>query len=533
MIDKSLITNAIKLSMQGKYEEAEKIYQAELEKEPNDYMLLSAVGLFYISTKNYEKAKDYLNKACKINPSLGTVSALGFAEYESENYEASVKILKQALEYGETPDIYDKLIMSLFKLHKLQDAIKYSGIMYEKYPQNPASVANMVKSLTQSGKLLEAEKLCVEYLKEHNDSGALWIHLGFLKELIYSDDKQACRCFKIASDLGHLEAVYNMAVSYQKQGDYENAEANYKKLLEINPNDKETLTSYGMCLMKQKKFKEGYKLFFKREKSELDKNTKNKWTPNSAFEKEIAVISDQGYGDHIMFARYLPFLKEKTVKLVVTVRKSLRTLFERNYPDMEFIDYEELNQNMQSVRITDLPYALDIDFDHIPSSSGYLKAQTADIKSDKPKVGLCWEAGGAGMRTMINRTINVNLQEPIFNLQNIQLYSFQVDDTFNGNEKYRDRMINLAKDFKSFEDTAEAVNAMDLIITVDTSVAHLAGALGKKTFLLLPYASDWRWFDDNKTTPWYDSIEIFKQTDSISWEKPIEEIVCKINEFYS
>ena len=94
-------------------------------------------------------------------------------------------------------------------------------------------------------------------------------------------------------------------------------------------------------------------------------------------------------------------------------------------------------------------------------------------------------------------------------------------------------MINLAKDFKSFEDTAEAVNAMDLIITVDTSVAHLAGALGKKTFLLLPYASDWRWFDDNKTTPWYDSVEIFKQTDSISWEKPIEEIVCKINEFYS
>ena len=129
MIDKSLITNAIKLSMQGKYEEAEKIYQAELEKEPNDYMLLSAVGLFYISTKNYEKAKDYLNKACKINPSLGTVSAFGFAEYESENYEASVKILKQALEYGETPDIYDKLIMSLFKLHKLQDAIRYSGII--------------------------------------------------------------------------------------------------------------------------------------------------------------------------------------------------------------------------------------------------------------------------------------------------------------------------------------------------------------------------------------------------------------------
>lgn len=533
MIDKNLITNAIKLTMQGKYEEADKIYQDLLEKEPDDYMLLSAVGLFYVSTKNFEKATQYLSRACELNPSLGTVSALGFAQYESGDYEASALTLERSLEYGETPDIYDKLIMSLFKLHKLQAAIKYSGIMYEKYPQNPASVANMVKSLTQAGKLMEAEKLCVEYLKEHNDSGALWIHLGFLKELIYSDDKQACQCFKIAADLGHFEAVYNMAVSYQKQGDYENAEKYYKEILKVHPDDKETKTSYGMCLLKQKKFKEGYKLFFEREKSSLDRKTRNKWSLNKDFEREVVVISDQGYGDHIHFSRYLPFLQAKTDKVFVTVRKSLRKLFENNYPDIEFIDYEEMNPDMQSVRITDLAYALNMDFDHIPSSEGYLKAPTAGIKADKPKIGLCWEAGGAGIRTMINRTIHVNFLEPIFNLQNVQLYSFQVDDTFGGNEKFKDKMVNLAKDFKSFEDTAEAINAMDLIITVDTAVAHLAGALGKKTFLLLPYVSDWRWFDDTKTTPWYDSIEIFKQTDSINWEKPIEEIVCKINEFYS
>ena len=69
---------------------------------------------------------------------------------------------------------------------------------------------------------------------------------------------------------------------------------------------------------------------------------------------------------------------------------------------------------------------------------------------------------------------------------------------------------------------------MDVIVTVDTSVAHLAGALGVKTFLLLPYASDWRWFRDTKTTPWYDSVEIFKQKDCISWETEINEIVEKL-----
>ena len=89
-------------------------------------------------------------------------------------------------------------------------------------------------------------------------------------------------------------------------------------------------------------------------------------------------------------------------------------------------------------------------------------------------------------------------------------------------------MINLAKDFKSFSDTASALKAMDVVVTVDTSVAHLAGALGVKTYLLLPYASDWRWFCDTKTTPWYKSVEIFKQQDMISWEGEIDEVISRL-----
>ena len=119
------------------------------------------------------------------------------------------------------------------------------------------------------------------------------------------------------------------------------------------------------------------------------------------------------------------------------------------------------------------------------------------------------------------------------NINDVQIYSFQVHDTLNGNEKYSDKMTNLASGFKNFSDTAKAMKAMDLMISVDTSVAHLAGALGIRTFLMLPYVSDWRWFSDTKNTPWYTSIEIFKQTDPISWEKPIEDIICKLKEYSS
>ena len=112
-------------------------------------------------------------------------------------------------------------------------------------------------------------------------------------------------------------------------------------------------------------------------------------------------------------------------------------------------------------------------------------------------------------------------------MNEIQLYSLQYEDSMDGNSKYP-QMINLARDFKDFSDTAQAIKAMDAVITVDTAVAHLSGALGVKTYLLLPYAADWRWFDDTETTPWYKSVKIFKQVEHISWEKPLDDLYNEI-----
>ncbi len=533
MIDVEILNKAIALTQQGHQKEAEALYLKLLAEEPDNYLLLSTLGLFYVNVREFEKASEYLKKACEIKETLGTVSALGFAEFERREFESAAEILEKSLTLGENPDIYNKLILSLFQIKNYRKAVEYSVKMYEKYPQNTDAISHMVKSLTQSGKLIEAEKLCVGYLKEHTDSASLWFHLGFLKELIYSDDKQACQCYQQALELGNNEAYYNIAVSYQKQGDFEKAEEFYNKMLEYYPDDVDTLTSLGMCKLTQKKFKDGYDLFFLRNKSSLDKKTFNTWGIGDSWQDEVVVLCEQGFGDHIQFIRYLPLLQEKVKKLYVASHPSLTKLFAQNYPDVEFITYDEINPNMQSVRVTDLAYALNIDFDNIPFAEGYLNSETANIENKKLKVGLCWEAGNAGIRTMINRTINIKLLEPILNLKNIQIYSFQVRDTLKGNEKYSDKMINLASDFKNFSDTARAMKSMDVVISVDTSVAHLAGALGIKTFLMLPYYSDWRWFNDTKTTAWYNSIEIFKQTDPISWEKPIEDIICRLKEYSS
>ncbi len=525
MIDLKSLKKAIVLTQHGKTEEAENIYKDLLKANPDDSSLLSVFGLFYVNIGDFERAAELLQKSYDIKKTLGTVSALGFAEYERGDYVKAANYLEEALEYGENADIYNKLIISLFEIHRYEQAIKYSEKMYELYPKDVRAITNRVKSLTQSGKMMEAQEFCIESLKENPESAALWFHLGYLKELIFCDDVQARECYKAAAELGNKEADYNIAVSCFKLGEYKDAEFYYKRMLSNFPNDIETMTSLGMCYLAQKKFKEGYELFYKRELPSFMKKYEKVWKPGDSLENKIAVICEQGLGDHIQFVRYLPFLGDRKVQ--VAAPAPLKTLFKNNYPEVEFVDFKDVNPKAQVLRITDLAYILDMDFYHIPYSEGYLKSETAEIVCPKLKVGLCWEAGCAGIRTMINRTINIKCFEPLLNLENIQVYSFQVDDTLHGNEKYT-QMINLAKDFKDFSDTARSLMAMDVVVTVDTSVAHLAGALGVKTYLLLPYAADWRWFSDTETTPWYKSIEIFKQTDHISWEEPINNIIEKL-----
>lgn len=526
MIDIELIKKAIKLTQEKKYSEAENVYKVLLEENPDNPDVLSVLGLFYVNVLDYDKAIEILKKAVDLKRTFGTVSALGFAYYEKADYEKAAEILESALELGANVDIYNKLILSLFEIHKYKKAIEFSDKIYESYSEDVRAIACKVKALTQSGKMLEAEKLCVESLKKTPDASNLWFHLGYLKELIYCNDRQAKECYKAAAELGNPEAFYNIAVSAQKLGEKDEAEKYYKIMLRFFPDNEEAKVSLGMLYLSQKKFKEGYDLFFQRKLGPSCSVSKNFWKVGDIIQDEVNVICEQGLGDHIQFSRYLPLIPAK--KINVATPKPLQEIFRQSFENVNFINYEEVNPELQAMRITDLAYILGIDFDNIPSGEGYLKSQVADIENNKLKVGLCWEAGSAAIRTMINRTINIKCFEPLMNLANIQIYSFQVDDTLNGCEQYP-QMINLGKDFKNFSDTAKALKAMDVLVTVDTSVAHLAGALGVKTYLLLPYATDWRWFDDTKTTPWYDSVEIFKQTDSISWEEPINRIIEKLN----
>ena len=181
-----------------------------------------------------------------------------------------------------------------------------------------------------------------------------------------------------------------------------------------------------------------------------------------------------------------------------------------------------------------MPYYLKTDIDTIPLSTGYFIADKKKIvkysekyfQTKKLKVGVCWEAGRAGVRDAINRTLNISMLAPMFDIPNVEFYSVQVNPAMDNYKEYP--LTDLGSTFKSFDDTAAALKNLDLLVTVDTSVLHMAGALGVKTFMFLPYTYDWRWFDGRETTEWYDSVRIFKQTKRMDWSDVVEKMVCEI-----
>ena len=239
-----------------------------------------------------------------------------------------------------------------------------------------------------------------------------------------------------------------------------------------------------------------------------------------------------------MFSRYLPFLEKKFKKIKILCREHFYELLKRSfkyYKKLEFIKMKKAFPRYdKSVILSHLPYYLNMPLDNIPSDGGYLIANNSKIdkyskiiKSDKLKVGICWEAGGTGWRELLNRTIHISLYEPFFDIKDTKFYSLQVNPTLNDYKEYKN-LIELGSSFENYDDTAGAIMNLDLVITVDTSIAHIAGALGKKTFMLLPYVTDWRWFDNDKTTEWYDSVKIFKQKNPQSWDDVIENIKKEI-----
>ena len=441
-----------------------------------------------------------------------------------------------------SPEEYRNIGLCLIELKQL-DAAKEFFNLYEKTSDNKLFAIKDIGKIYLNK--LQDYSSAIEYFERFislfQQDDEVYNILGHLYSLVYKDKKleQQKQYFLAAHNLKKNTRLYirNIIFTLFRLGEYEAVEKYYNILLNLNPEHSDYYY-YGCFLVNQKNFKEGYKYLQHRFEKEGDDKSiipavldKNKyWNGENLTGKTILVHCEQGFGDTIMYSRFVKDLSKKAKKVYFVVQDEL----------FELINISNLGAEIYSTKFelyklsydyfttpVDLPLYLDVTPADLPHKNGWLKINSQNTpKTNKNlKIGLCWH--GNSMSKESASDIEFNELLPLFDIPDTEYYSLQYGENPITNKK----LIDQTKNFKNFKDTADLINSLDLVISTDNVILNLAGALGKKTFGLFNKYPEYRWFDikEGKPTNWYNSITVFQNKNQDEWSDTIERLCTSIN----
>lgn len=459
----------------GKYDEAIKYGLLAIELDKFNDVIYNNLGYTYFLNKNYELSEKFLNIAIKINPkNYLAYFNLGSVYREEGEYEKAISYFQECLKYN--PDYYE--------------ALNNIGIIYN-----------------HLNKYKEALEIFEELAPKMPDSSEVMMNLGNTYQYNKLFTKSLQTYFKsIELKPSNASAHKNLAISYFLINRYDLAYEEYEWRF-LSDNIKFV---YSDILKYNGELLNG---------------------------KTVAFHFEQGLGDTIQFVRYIKVFKELfDCKTILICQKPLYNLFKPlNFIDETYfindnfdvkVDYFiPLLSVMKYLKISPTNYYnnnkyIFIDEKNVKRFKNYIK------ENGKLNIGITW-AGNPKHKNNHNRSIDINkfmqIFDGIIDKFNIYALSPEIDD-------YQRQILNyyniehIGKEFKDFLDTASFIENLNIIISVDTSVAHLSGALGKTIFMLLPYLPDWRWGAEGENNFWYSSMQIFIQEKPGEWEEPFLKI---------
>ena len=546
-----------------------------IKKEiPIDYSK-DLINSLDIALADYYCKNDNFEKGLKIyRETMGTI----FNEYEknmvlNKYYNASLKYAQKLMsdkkfieaieQYRDLMDysgfpvtVYKNIGLCMKAIGNADMAITFLK-RFEEISPDKEDVYTYLADITYTD--IKDNIKAIEYyekaLDKNKNNYSIYNMLGHLYSTCYQDkykDKQIeylTRAFELAPQ--NRIVVKNLAYVYGKFDEIAKADEFYQKLMYLNPTHSD-LHAYGAYLVRHKRFAEGFKFLQHRFQKEDLKNVafptifaskKKRWNIKlNIKDKKMLVHFEQGFGDSIMFVRFLDELKKLCKEVVLVVQDGLIDLFKDSKLGVDIYSESEIPNISYDywIPMMDLPIVCNTQADTIPKTSGYLKVSKTKINAykkkyindnDKIKIGIAFEGTLASKET--DRDIPLSYLYPLMKIPNVEVYSFQVDDL----NRQMDRvpsdanLIRLGRTFKNWEDTACAMNCMDLMVTTDNGVMNLAGALGIKTFGLFNRIVEWRWFKtEGDDIGWYKSIKPFQAPTAGAWDIPVKQVLDKIEE---
>ena len=333
---------------------------------------------------------------------------------------------------------------------------------------------------------------------------------------------------------------YNAGVIYDKLLKYSEAEINYRKAIELNPNLPDAHWNLSLLLLRNGIYNEGWKEFEWRKKLSFFKKPilpVKEWNNENIDNKSVLLYSEQGFGDSIQFLRFATILKNRVKRLDAFVPVELKRLFESsNIFTVVHSTIEKVKPSIYNYKIPflSLPYLIGADKNRIALPRPIFTMQEKDSDLNKPmKIGIVWK-GNREHENSKNRDVPLSMILELFsNRKDFKLFSFQIGQLKNEEKNLLQKFSvkDLSSEITDFYDTAILLQKMDYLISVDTAIAHLAGSIGLDVLLLIPSNSDWRW-GNGQSTPWYKSVKLFRQENSGGWKNAIEQIADELRKTY-
>jgi tetratricopeptide (TPR) repeat protein len=355
---------------------------------------------------------------------------------------------------------------------------------------------------------------------------------------------EAIVAYRRALDLrpDFADALANLGTTLHHSGAFDDGIATLRHALALAPHHANAHSGLGILLLMRGDFAEGWDEYEWRLRSSERTGPRfpeQPWTGDSLVGKHIYVQAEQGFGDSLQFARYLPLLARRAGTVTLRVHQQLVTLLRESLSGITVLgDRGDPLPFDVDTALLSLPRLLKTRLETIPADIPYLRPtpETARRWQDRLapltgfKVGVVW-AGNPEHANDTRRSLNVSLLAPLLRVPKTSFVSLQVGKR-SAELKKLDRgkstIRELSSYFTDFEETAGAVAALDLVIAVDTAVAHLAGGLGKPTWVPLPWVTDWRWMLEREDNPWYPTMRLYRQKRGQDWREIISRMAADL-----
>ena len=576
----AMVAAAFQHHQSGRLNEAEILYRRVLAVDPRHADSLHLLGVIAHQNGHYDVAVDLIGKAIAVNANASAFhSNLGNALTELGRLDEAVACFRAAI--GLTPDFLDahrnfghallkqgrpdeaevhyrwvldrcpdipsahnNLGAVLAKLQRLAEAVACYRRALDLEVRYPDAHNNLGAALAKQGRLDDAVacyrraiELAPDYPDAHNNLGAALVKQGRL------DDAVACHRRAIELKPDYPDAYSNLGGALATQGRLDDAVACYRRALELGPQIPGPHLNLALILLARGEFAAGWAEYEWRWKT-LDLTNgprpfaQPQWHGEPAAGRTLLIHAEQGFGDTIQFCRYAPLAAERGLRVVVEVQKPLvRLLGCLPGVDRVFGHGEDLPPFDLHCPMLSLPLAMGTTLATIPAAACYLQAdplqvavwrtRLAAISDQGSRIGLVW-AGSSAMGADWQRSLPPDRLAPLFDVPGVHFFSLQKDGPAAPTHL---PLSEFMAEMDDFADTAALIANLDLVIAVDTSVAHLAAALGKPVWLLDRFAPCWRWLLGRRDSPWYPTLRLYRQPEPGDWDSVVAEIVGDLRSF--